>query len=194
MRNRWDMLMGAGLVIGIAALAGFWQADVARHSATSAAVESWQQVRERFPMPPETMPMAEPPTDLSQTIVHANPFSPSRQPPATTATSSSGQPTPLPLPPAQFVYKGRIMMSQTPRAILEDATAKKTYFVQTGQEVAGCKVSDIQERQVLLMNLATQESVVVPLAKNAAPGSSASAAGSSAAPKSAIPKGSITTP
>ena len=52
-------------------------------------------------------------------------------------------------------------MGAVRRAIVEDAANKKTYFLQVGQEVAGFKVLDIDESQVILSDLNTQKQMVV---------------------------------
>jgi hypothetical protein len=63
----------------------------------------------------------------------------------------------------KFVYKGRINVGSRQRAILEDAAARKTYFLEVGQAVAGFKVLDIAENRVVLSDPQTNQEVVVSL-------------------------------
>ena len=161
-RHRWDVVIGAIVASLLTAMAAVWQHRMTRRMGPSSETESWQQVRERFPMPAETTtapPFAE---GLPDMIVQANPFSSDRRPPASPASSTTTQAA-APVP-ARFAYKGRIMMSGTPRAIMEDVAKKKTHFVQVGQELQGYRVEEIQERAVIVSDLATQESRVIPLA------------------------------
>ena len=60
-------------------------------------------------------------------------------------------------------------MGNQQRAIVEEGASHKTYFLQVGQTVAGFKVLDIGQKQVVLSNLATQEELVVSLASLTAP-------------------------
>ena len=121
-------------------------------------------------------PMQEPPMlsqEMADAVVRADPFSPQRRlvpPPATGGTGDregsgdGGQP-----PQPAFTYKGRVHLGQRQRAIVEETTTRKTYFLEVGQEVAGFKVLDIAENQVVLSNLHTHEEVVVSLTTTALP-------------------------
>jgi hypothetical protein len=60
-------------------------------------------------------------------------------------------------------------MGTKQRAVLQDVTSQKTYFLQLGQEVAGFKVLDIAENRVLLSDPHTQEEVVVPITTKPSP-------------------------
>ena len=70
--------------------------------------------------------------------------------------------------PPQFIYKGRINLGKKQRAVIEETTAKKTYFLEVGQAVAGFKVLDIQEKQVILSDPQTSKEVAVSLASKEA--------------------------
>lgn len=69
----------------------------------------------------------------------------------------------MPAEAVLFIYKGRIMLGGMPRAILEEVWSKKTHFLQLGHTVAGFKLVDMTENHVVLSNVKTNESVVVPL-------------------------------
>ncbi len=173
-RARWDLVCGAVAALGLMAMAWVWQGHVTRRAVAPIESESWQHVRERFPMPSETVALAPASEELPNAIVQANPFSPDRRPPPSASSSSTtASPVTAPEPP-QFVYKGRIMMNDTPRAIVEDVAKKKTYFVQAGQEMNGYRVEDIQAHAVMLTELATHASRVIPLAAKSPSSSSVS--------------------
>ena len=105
-----------------------------------------------------------------EAVVQANPFSPQRRfvPPPTTG-GSAGAASP-PIDKAQFLYKGQISVGKRQRAIMENTTTRKTHFLEVGQEVAGFKVLDIAQNQVVLSDLQLHEDVVVPLVTSAGPG------------------------
>ena len=149
----WGALATASCVLLLAGAAWGWQRTALMHHVSAPlAVEPWEQVRDRFPMPLAFDLATETPMSLLQAVVRANPFSSQRRQVSERAQagaragSGSGA---TPLPPA-FIYKGRVLLGSVKRAILEDAVAKKTYFLQIGQEVAGFKVLDISETQVVL--------------------------------------------
>lgn len=154
----WEMLLAAGALA--AALAGVWQwrQGLDRQMATPAAAESWQHVRERHPMPAPFKLSGEVSEALLRSVVRANPFSPARRQTAQDAGGGSSAPAlPAAPPPPQFVFKGRILMGTKQRAVLEDVTTKKTHFLQVGQGVAGFKVLDITETEVVLSLPNTEE-------------------------------------
>jgi hypothetical protein len=93
--------------------------------------------------------------------VKANPFSPQRRtaPPQTTSGAAGTSGAAAAKPATQLVYKGRVSLGATQRAIVEDVTTKKTYFLQVGQEVAGYKVLDMAENEVVLSDVKTHETL-----------------------------------
>ena len=147
----WGMFFVAGaLAVG---LAGVWQwrQGLARQMATPPPAESWQHVRERHPMPAPFKLSVEISEALLRSVVRANPFSPVRRQTAQDTSGDSSAPAlPAAPPPPKFVFKGRILMGAKQRAVLEDVTTKKTHFLQVGQAVAGFKVLDITETEVVL--------------------------------------------
>jgi|GEM_PF-3165679 len=161
-RVPWDAIASALLLIALGVGLWMWQGHVAHLAKKLMPQESWSHVKERFPMPEPLIPAAELSADVLEGVVRANPFSPDRrrveQPEVAEAPVA-----PPPPPPAQFVYKGRVVMGDKQRAILEETTAKKTYFLQVGQEVAGFKVLDISETRVLLSDSQKHEDIEVAL-------------------------------
>ena len=157
----WDTMVTAGLLA--VALAGVWSWQQGLHRQLSApsATEPWQHVRERYPMPAPFNASAALPEPLLRSIIRANPFSSARrqhaQEPGGASGELSGSSTPPPPPPPQFIFKGRILMGTKQRAVLEEAASRKTHFLQVGQEVAGFKVLDIAENQVVLSIPNSQE-------------------------------------
>jgi len=143
----------------------YWQRAVHRRAGPSVVEEPWEHVQERFPLPSESVHIAELSGDLASVIVSANPFSPKRrQIPPPASQQAQGQGAELaPPPPPQFVYRGRIVLGTTERAVLEEAMTKKTYFLQAGQEVRGFKVLDMTEDRVVLSDTQTNEEVIVPM-------------------------------
>lgn len=158
----WDdvvIAMGAACLV-IAAVG--WQRHLLHREHAPATTESWQQVRERFPIPAPLSPPNEASAEVLATVLRANPFSPARrQAPQVTTASSTGSTTPAKPAAAQFIYKGRVLLGTTQRAIVEDVSTKKTYFLQVGQDVAGLKVLDISETQVVLSDPQTSKETVV---------------------------------
>jgi hypothetical protein len=128
--------------------------------------ETWEQVKEKYPLPqsPETVPLLS--EELMERVVSSYPFSPARRltnapiEPLPGETSGSSEKAATP----QFVFKGRIDMGQRKRAILEDTAEGKTYFLEVGQEVAGFKVLDMTENQVILSDSHTNQEIIVSLA------------------------------
>ena len=153
----------------IVAVAWRWQAAVFHAPRDEIKSESWDHVKKEYPMPREA---ADPPQlapELVESVVRANPFSPTRQltPLAGGRSGGSGGATTKP-PPLQFRYKGRINLGKQ-RAIVEETTTHKTYFLEVGQEVAGFKVLDIAENRVVLSDGQTKQEVVVSLTSQEAP-------------------------
>ena len=149
-----------------------WRASVFQSPRREAASESWDQLKETYPLPsgPQTLPTL--PDEVVEAVLHANPFSPQRRAVATDVGNpqqGSGAGTaPVISGPPQFIYKGRINLGKKQRAVIEETTAKKTYFLEVGQAVAGFKVLDIQEKQVILSDPQTSKEVVVSLASKEA--------------------------
>ena len=157
----------------IAAGAWRWQVGVFRsaHSDPHLKTDAWEHVKTQYPVPLEPGPTPALSTELFEAVVSANPFSPQRRATGTSTvpeggSAGGGSATPA-LP--KFVYKGRINVGSHQRAILEDATAHKTYFLEVGQAVAGFKVLDIAEKQVVLSDPQAPQELVVPLASKSGP-------------------------
>jgi len=126
--------------------------------------EPWEHIKDDYPL------LAEPsePPELSATVfdavLHANPFSPTRRP----VDAADGENQPLAEGPAasapitpEFLYKGHIDLGKRQRAIVEETTTGKTYFLEVGQEVAGFKVLDISQTSVVLSDLKTAQQIVI---------------------------------
>jgi len=157
---------------GIAVLVWWWRSTMVRLEPVSVKGEPWTHVQEQYPMPQDISERSKLSPETSETILAANPFSPTRGavPPSGDGGASSGGGTaPAEPPKPKFTFKGLIKLGSRVRAIVEDATSQKTHFLEVGQEVAGFKVLDIAENQVLLSNLLTSEEVVVALTPKAAP-------------------------
>lgn len=158
----------------IAAGAWQWQRGVFRAARAQdrLAVEPWEQVKTQYPLPTESSPAPVSSAELFDAVVGASPFSPQRRSPAGAAggPEAGGPGGGTVKPPAPtFVYKGRINVGGSQRAIVEDATAHKTHFLEVGQEVAGFKVLDIAEKQVVLSDPQSQQELLVPLASKSGP-------------------------
>jgi len=140
-----------------------WQQRLQQQLSAPKATEPWQHVREQHPMPASFKPAPDLAPDFLKTVVRANPFSPQRRQTPQEARALE-EPVPIAEPAApQFLYKGRVMMGAKQRAVLEDLSRKKTHFLQVGQEVAGFKVLDITETQVVLSTPNSQEPLVISL-------------------------------
>ena len=154
-----------------------WQARIFRARPMQVTGEPWEQVKDEYPLPHEIPPRVLFAPETAEAVVQANPFSPQRRfvpPPPTGGSDGAASPTP---DEAQFLYKGQISVGKRQRAIMENTTTRKTHFLEVGQEVAGFKVLDITQNQVVLSNLHTHEDVVVPLVTSAGPGGAKGAPG-----------------
>ncbi len=164
--SRWKPL-APSLMLGLmVAIAWRWHAVVFR--SMPAETSPPRPARAAAPVmalfeEPEEVPAVS--RAVIESVVRANPFSSERgtRPPASTeaaARESAAKAAKEPAAP-QFAYKGRIDVGQRRRAIVEDLATRKTYFLEVGQSVAGFKVLDITERQVVLSHPQTNEAVVV---------------------------------
>jgi hypothetical protein len=154
------------LALGLAAATagvGWWQQRVRRAPVEGIASDPWEQVKAQYPLSDQEADIPRLTPEAMEAVVAANPFSPKRR---FVPTPEGGDPPEggaEPLPEPVFTYKGRINMGKRQRAVVEDTATKKTYFLEVGQEVAGFKVLDISESQVLLSDLATSEQLAVSL-------------------------------
>ena len=156
-------MLTVGLIL-ITAVVWRWQADVFRAPRDEVKRESWEGVKDTYPMPKESADSPQLSSDLAESVVRANPFSPKRRLVPAAAGGPSGSETASKPAAPRFLYKGRINLGQRQRAIVEETTAHKTYFLEVGQEVAGCKVLDIAENRVVLSDSQTKQEIVVSLA------------------------------
>ena len=164
-RAPWDATLIAVLSLAAAGGAWWWHDRALQHDAVRVSEESSQQVKEKFPMPEGIQAEASASQTILGAVVQANPFAPDRRP-SKLPDAEDDEPAPPPPPPkATFIYKGRVSMGSGQRAVLEDATTKKTHFLQVGQEVAGVKVLDIEETRVILSDLKSNEEIIVQLSQ-----------------------------
>ncbi len=155
----------AVLLIGLSGIAWRWHQHVFQTPRPAVADQPWEQVKTTYPptvgapIEPAIVPA------IVQAVVAANPFAAMRRTLPMDSTPGGATPATATTPPVpQFVFKGRINMGTRQRAILEDSAAKKTYFLEVGQEVAGFKVLDITESQVILSDVENHKELVVSLA------------------------------
>ena len=164
--------IGLAMSVAVAAaLTGWWQVRVFRTHGAEVKTEPWDRVKADYPPVQEAADAARLSQELVDTVLRANPFSPQRRvvpvaPSGKTADAAGGLVEPG---KPTFAYKGRINLGKRQRAIVEELSAHKTYFLEVGQEVAGFKVLDIAENRVVLSDLQTKEEVVVSLATTAGP-------------------------
>lgn len=162
----------AGVTAALAAAVGWWRLSLLHAPPAAVPREPWERVQQEYPLPPEEMPRLSGGADVAESLVAANPFSPERRrAPPQPGEQGAGErlAAATPPPPPRFVYKGRVQLGARQRAVVEETTARKTYFLEVGQEVAGFKVLDIDEKRVLLSNLQTHEEVAVSLTSTASP-------------------------
>ena len=162
--------------LAVAALAVVrWRVVAVRGERVEAAGESWDRVKDAYPIlqeePSQAVPGLEP--AWVDAVLHANPFSPQRRPVGAedleeTARDAGGSAGAAITP--QFLYKGHINLGQRQRAIVEETTNGKTYFLEVGQEVAGFKVLDISQTQVVLSDTKTAQQMVIMLKAEAEAG------------------------
>lgn len=160
-------MLFAVLVLCAAAGAWWWQQRVARTGGElSVKGESWQRVKEEYPLPQDSAETDLLPKDVLEAIVKSNPFSQQRRvvppPESEDADGSSAGPAAPPAP--KFAYKGGVNLGKRQRAIVEDIANHKTHFLEVGQEVAGFKVLDIDDKRVLLSDLRANIEIEVWLA------------------------------
>ena len=141
-----------------------WRSAIVRAERLEVAGESWEHVKADYPPPPEP---SEPPAlaaEIFDAVLQANPFSPQRLPASAdggaAAGGAAGQGVSAPIIP-QFLYKGRVDLGKRQRAIVEETTTGKTYFLEVGQEVAGFKVLDISQTEVVLSDVKTAQQIVI---------------------------------
>lgn len=159
-----DAVLLAVIAVVLAAGAWQWRQQALRAAKPAPAEEPWQQIQQRYPVPPPVEEALEVPEELLQGITKSNPFSPERrkanQPSETSAADAKIEPEII---PPKFVYKGHVSMGAKQRAIVEDVNTKKTYFLQVGQEVAGSKVLDITSQHVILSDPQSSEPITLTL-------------------------------
>ncbi len=160
----------AAALLGLAAVSWWWHATVVRaiRPVNDAKPQGWEHVKDDYPMPADPT-ATEPATTLAQEVVDANPFSAQRHIPPPSATASAGTGEPQAAPDPVLVYKGHLNLGNRQRAIVEDTASRKTYFLEVGQEVAGFKVLDITETQVIVSNLQTREELALSLSAKKSP-------------------------
>lgn len=159
------------LMLAAATGAWWWRVSLSDAAMIELPVQSWKAAESRYPMP-EEVPMKD---ELTQKVlselVEANPFSPQRRhvpPPAATVRAV---PTPSEAVEEQVMlrFKGLIQLGTRQRAIIENSGEGKTHFLEVGQGVAGYKLLDIAESQVLLSDVNTGEEVTLFRASESAP-------------------------
>jgi hypothetical protein len=157
----------AAVLIGAAAASWQWFAHVRGSPQLAVATgDSWDHVKQSYPA--VTAPVDPPrlPPATVEAVISSNLFAPHRfaEPVGASGTATgAGDGGFMPQTP-QFIYKGRVQLGNRQRAVMEDSAAKKTYFLEVGQEVAGFKVLDIAENQVVLSDPQSHQEVVVSLA------------------------------
>lgn len=177
MRSRFGHAATAGVTAAALTLltgaiaAAWWRVSVSRATADALPRETWERVKEAYPLPTEEPLIKGRTSERAATLIDVNPFSPLRGQ-AAFAVGQPGQGAVLSATAAaepRFAYKGRVQLGARRRAVVEEMTAGKTYFLEVGQAVAGFKVLDIDEKRVLLSDPQTHEEVAVPLIPARAP-------------------------
>jgi len=151
--------------LAVAAIATVrWRGVIVRAQRVEVEGESWEHIKDDYPPLPDPL---EPPAlaaELFDAVLQANPFSPQRRPVSaadeTGAPGGAGQSVSAPITP-QFLYKGHVDLGKRQRAIVEETTTGKTYFLEVGQEVAGFKVLDISRTEVVLSDVKTAQQIVI---------------------------------
>jgi len=160
----WNSIVAAVCWVVLAVGALVWSRSAPHRRDHPAVEEPWEHVRERFPLQESLKAVPEVSEAWLAAVMRANPFSSKRRDAAAASVPNPSQPPPPPPPPpALFMYKGRVQMGSKERAVLEDATSKKTYFVEPSQKIAGFEVLEILEDRVVLSNLQTGEALTVQL-------------------------------
>ena len=150
-------------LVGMLVGAWSWRASVFRAKPLDVGDDSPRRIKDEYPTVWEATPVPTLPADTAQAVVSANPFSPERRRAAQPVSPDQAEISSAVTPPPQlrFLYKGRINLGKRQRAVVEEMTGQKTYFLEVGQEAAGFKVLDITENRVVLSDLQTGEEVVV---------------------------------
>ncbi|MBI1991722.1 MAG: hypothetical protein HYS71_00580 [Candidatus Omnitrophica bacterium] len=157
----------AFVLVAVTAASWGWQRGIVRAAPVEVREEGWKRVKDEYPLASANQPPVSFSSATAEAVARANPFSPTRRVvprPISegTGTEEGWEETGEFLTP-RLIYRGQIRVGQSLRAIMEDAATKKTHFLEVGQEVAGFKVLDMTQRQVIVWNFKTQEEVVVPL-------------------------------
>ena len=156
----------AAILVVMTVMTWRWQGQSVRTRHVEGTGEPWDRVKRVYPMSDASPTTPALPNNLLERMVQANPFSPKRRfvVPPESGGGPPGEPggASEPATPA-FLYKGRVTLGARQRAVLQETTSGKTYFLEVGQEVAGFKVLDIKETQVLLSNTKTREEITVAL-------------------------------
>lgn len=139
-----------------------WQKTVADSHSLEVKPEAWEQVKKHFPIPEELGATPKIASQSLEQIITANPFSPMRRQKPTESSTDVSQKVPEP-PKAKLIYKGRVVLGNRQRAILEDETTRKTHFLEIGQIVSGFKLLDIAEDQVIVSEESTGQSTILTL-------------------------------
>ena len=158
------MALAVGLsVVAIATMR--WRGAVVRAQRVEVAGESWERIKDDYPPLPEPAEPSALAAEFFDAVLQANPFSPQRRP--VSAAEETGAPggaagpsVSAPITP-EFLYKGHVDLGKRQRAIVEETTTGKTYFLEVGQEVAGFKVLDISRTEVILSDIKTAQQIVI---------------------------------
>jgi hypothetical protein len=159
-----SVALAVGLVVAAAAIVR-WRSAVVHAQRVEVTGESWEHIKDDYPPLPEPSEPPAPAAEIFDAILRANPFSPDRLP-VSAAEDGEGQGRAVnpaasaPITP-QFLYKGHIDLGKRQRAVVEETTAGKTYFLEVGQEVAGFKVLDISQTEVVLSDVKTDQQIVI---------------------------------
>ena len=157
----------AAVLVVITAMTLWWQIGVfhARAKPSGVTDDAGDEVKEAYPLPHDRTRSPTFSRAMADRVVQANPFSPQRRavPPTSGGGSEEGAGPTIEPPRPKFIFKGQITVGKQLRGIVEDANTGKTLFLEVGQEVAGFKVLDISQRQVVLWDASTQEELVVTL-------------------------------